>query len=184
MRKQRRGFSLLAVIVILAVLTGGLLAILHDAGVGLRQFGTARSRELIAGAMEFGVNEAMQAIQRMDPEVLIRSAADPATPEGRWNIFDTWGNDSFVCGDGNFPCASGTQAMLYPPTGPNANELSVRVGLALGQRTQAPAGEDVNTAYGYVLEIQIAVSKAGTNPDAAERSIHAIRVPNVVSHAQ
>jgi hypothetical protein len=171
------------VIIILAVLTGGLLAILHDAGVGLRQFGTARSREMIAGAMELGVNEAMQAIQRMDPEVLIRSSADTSLPGGRWNIFENWGRDSFVCNDGNYPCMSGTAPMFYPLTGPNANELSVRVGLALGQRTQPPAGEDVNNAYGYVLEIQVAVSKAGDNPDAAERAIHAIRVPNVISHS-
>jgi len=180
-RRAQKGFSLLAVIIILAVLVGGLLAILHDAGAGLKQFGVARSRELVSGAMEYGLKEAMQSLQRIDPEAPINSAGSPTG--GTWDIFQDWTHASFVCGDAGPICATPSAQMPYPPSGPNANELLVRVGLKLGQRTQPPAGEDVNSAYGYIVEVEIAVSKAGNIPDAAERAVYAVRIPHVVSHS-
>jgi hypothetical protein len=181
-RKSARGFSLLAVIIILAVLVGGLLAILHDAGAGMKQYGVARSRELVNGAMEFGLKEAMQALQRIDPTVLVTSSAN-GLPGGTWDIFTDWSRASFVCGPPGPICGTPNAQMGYPPNGPNQNELLVRVGLRLGQRTQPPAGEDVNSSYGYIVEVLIAVSKAGDVPDAAERAVYAVRIPHVVSHS-
>lgn len=184
-RHNQRGFSLLAVIIILAVLVGGLLAILHDAGAGMKQYSVARSRELVNGAMEFGLKEAMTALQRVDPAEIIRGSQNGLDGGGDWDIFFNWGRRSFVCGDVGPLCSPTTPArqMLYPPTGPNQNELTVRVGLRLGQRTQAPAGEDVNNSYGYVVEILIAVAKNGEAGVAGERAIYAVRVPSVVSHS-
>lgn len=184
-RQRQRGFSLLAVIIILAVLVGGLLAILHDAGAGMKQYSVARSRELVNGAMEFGLKEAMTALQRVDPSVLIAGSRN-GIGNGDWDIFANWGAArSFVCGDAGPLCNPATpqRQMIYPPSGPNQGELTIRVGMRLGQRTQPPAGEDVNGAYGYVVEILIAVSKNGDPSVAGERAIYAVRVPHVVSHS-
>jgi hypothetical protein len=185
-KRTTRGFSLLAVLLILAVLVGGLMTVLHDAGLGLREHGQARSKEMIAGAMEHGLTEAMDALQVMDTNALVRAlAAAGATGSGQWDIFADWTNESFVCGTPAPPCG-GSGTLSYPPPGsgsPYTGELAVRVGLRLGQKTSAPSGEDVNSAYGYVVEVQLAVSRAGSFADTAERASVGIRIPTVYSHS-
>jgi hypothetical protein len=183
----RRGFSLLPVLVILGVVVGGLGAILMSSGDDLRQSSQARTKEVMASAMEFGLNQAVEQIQRMDPETLI---AGLTTGAGRWNIFENWqGAESFVC-PGLGACIGTNRDFVYPPQFAAAErarqgdpELQVRVGLNLGQRTRAPAGEDVSSSYGYILEVQIAVSRAGSASDATERAIYGVRLPHTYSHA-
>lgn len=176
-----RGFTLIAVLLILAVLLGGLLAVLHDAGIGMREFGSARSKEMVAGAMEYGLSEAMDVLQTTDPTQLIDMLGDPTQDR---DIFTSWGNNSFICRNPAVLCTS-RASYPYPPPGsgsPYAGELAVRVGLKLGQRTRAPAGEDVNSAYGYIVEVELAVSRANSPADAAERTTVGVRIPHVYSH--
>jgi type II secretory pathway pseudopilin PulG len=165
--RSERGFVLIAVLLVVVLMVATVVVTLREASDGLRAARLSRSRELVSAAVEHGVNRAMDRIQRMDPADLL---------QGDWDIFDTATPPPGFVTDADRP-------LPYPPDGPDAGALEVRVGLRPGQRTRAPVGEDVRDTYGHIVEIQISVRAAGFGDGAEERVAVGVRVPHVSSHA-
>ncbi len=168
-RRGQRGFGLFAVILLLAVMTSAVALSFDDAVSSLQSAGGVRASEVIKGALDHGVSAALLRLQREDVATLIDSPVD-------WNLFG-----------GPVPESASREfagPFDYPATGPQAGQFRVRIGLRPGQRARAPAGEDLRTAYGQVVEVQVAVAARGVGlPPAEERVTLGVLVPRQQSHA-
>lgn len=174
-REEERGFVLLGVLLVLIVVVVTLTTTMKMTSSGQEEASKARNEEMIRASIDHGLARALSELQTMDPADLIGA-------DTRYDIFQNWQNaQDFV------------PPMSYPPNGPFANELDVRVGLAPAQRTRAPAGEDARSAYGVIVDVQISVrmdndgSNGGTargrQDDAEERVSIGVRIPANLSHA-
>lgn len=168
--RERRGFALFAVIILLAVVTAAVALSLDEAVDSIQSAGRVRTAEIIRGALDQGLTGAMQRLQQEDPATLAA---------GSWDIFN---------GDTQefYPAGGGT--LSYPATGPYAGQYRVRVGLRVGQRTRPPEGEDVTASYGQIVEIQVSVDangvNAGSNWPAEERVAVGVMLPRQAAQAQ
>lgn len=168
-RPKQRGFALFAIIILLALMTAAVALTLDDAVASIQNAGGVRASEMIKAGLEFGLDNAMIQLQQMDVATL-------ANPPPEWDIFARAENPGgplvFI------------PPVLYPAAGPYAGQYRVRFGLRPGQRTRAPAGEDVNKAYGQVVELQVGIEAIGAGiPPAEERVSVGILIPRQESHA-
>lgn len=165
---SRRGFALFAIIILLALMTTAVALSLDRAVSNIQSAGGVRASEMIKAGLEHGLDAAMANLRERD----IATLADPP-PE--WDIFagpEPNGGDEFM------------PAVTYPPAGPYANQYRVRFGLRAGQRTRAPAGEDINKAYGQIVEVQVGIEAIGMGiPPAEERVSVGVLIPRRDSHA-
>lgn len=173
-RRPPRGFALFAVIILLAVMTAAVALALDDAVESIQAAGGLRAKEMIRAGMNVGLDQAIEQVKAEDVSVL-------ASPPDAWDIFE--GTNV----DGSDPNAF-LNPINYPATGPYANQLRVRFGLRPGQRTRAPAGEDITKAYGQIVEVQIGIAANYTDanvgiPPAEDRISVGILIPRVESHA-
>lgn len=164
--RRQRGFVLISVLLVLTVMVATVGVTLREAGAGLREVRSVKSRELVLAAMEHGVNDAMDRLQAMDPAAL-------GDPRNNWDIFDA-----------AVPGQAFVGPVPYPTTGDYAGAMQVRVGLRQGQRSRPPPGEDVRTTYGHIVEIQLSVRINSFGAEAEERAAVGLSVPQVSSHAQ
>lgn len=163
--KGRRGFLLLGVIVVLALISIGVVLVNEQVVESLQTAGMLKSSEMVRGGMEMGLDRAMESLIADD-------VVDLA--ETDYDIFS-----------GPVPIGLGRDYVgpfPYPSAGASAGTLEVRVGLRPGQRTRAPAGEDVRRAYGQVVELQLSVQSQGTGPPAEERASVGVLLPRVYNH--
>lgn len=167
--RRQSGFALFAIIILLALMTAAVALSLDEAVSSLQSAGGVRASEMIKAGLDHGLDTAMLQVQQMDVGTL-------ANPRPEWDIFD-------------HAEASGSPLrfmppMLYPPTGPYQGQYRVRFGLRPGQRTRAPAGEDVNKAYGQIVELQLGIEAVGPGiPPVEERVSVGILIPRRESHA-
>jgi hypothetical protein len=166
---RTRGFGLFAVILLLAVMTAAVALSFDDAISSLQTASGVRASEMIKGALDHGVSAALLRLQREDVATLIDSPVN-------WDLFGApvpeSANREFA---GPFD---------YPTSGPYAGQYRVRIGFRPGQRARAPAGEDIRTAYGQVVELQVGVEARGAGlPPAEERVTLGVLVPRQLSHS-
>lgn len=157
-----RGFALLAVIVLLALVSTAVAISLDEAVGTIQSGGRVRSAEMIKGGLDHGLNEALDRIAVEDPASLV-------DPNNDWDIFDS-------------PSAVGANEYLgpldYPPAGPYQDQYRVRVGLRPGQVARAPSGEDVKSSYGQIIEVQISVEAVADGlPPSEERVSVGVLIP-------
>lgn len=167
-RRRQRGFALFAVIIMLALMTAAVALSLDQAVANIQSAGGVRASEMIKAGLEHGLDQAMARLEQLDIATL-------TNPPPEWDIF------------GHAEPVGGTEFMpsvTYPPAGPYANQYRVRFGLRPGQRTRAPAGEDVNKAYGQIVEVQVGIEAIGIGiPPAEERVSVGVLIPRRESHA-
>jgi type II secretory pathway pseudopilin PulG len=161
-RKRPRGFALLAVIIILAMVTTAVAISLDEAVGSIQNAGRIRSTELIKGGLDHGLSAALDTLATDDPTRL-------ADPGNDWDIFGA-------------PVPAGTREYVpnqaYPNDGPFRGQYLVRVGLRPGQRARAPQGEDVREAFGQIVEVQVSVEATGDAlPPAEERVSVGVLIP-------
>lgn len=191
-RRGQRGFALFAVVVVLATMTAAAAVALDDAVASLQSSAQVRATQLVKSAADFGMNVALLEVASLDPETLVAEAAtldlfeEPSvSPYGDW--LTTPGTNG---ADGNSPLAEllgAPEDIPYPGPGSRyEGELRIRLGARPGQRTLAPAGEDVRTAYGQVVEIQVSIEAdpASTLPPVEERVAVGVLVPHTAAHGQ
>ena len=170
--RQQRGFALIAVVILMALMTAAVAVALDDAVVAVRNGGSIRSTEIIKSGLDRGVNLAILALQDSDPSYWL------AAPD-QHDLFSNPGAtpvDVPGVGQLNF---------TYPDNGPYANQYRVVVGLRPRQRTRAPVGNNVNKGFGQIFEIQVGVSSEANSsvPPAEQRVTVGVLVPRQVSHA-
>jgi hypothetical protein len=164
---------LFAVIILLAVMTAAVALALDDAVESIQAAGGIRAKEMIRSGMNVGLDQAIERVKGEDVSVL-------SSPPPEWDIFQ----GGIIDGNPN----EFMPPMDYPVAGPYQNQFRVRFGLRPGQRTRAPAGEDVTKAYGQIVEVQIGIAANYTNasvgiPPAEDRVSVGILIPRVESHA-
>ena len=168
-RAPQRGFALFAIIILLALMTAAVALTLADAGANIQNAGGVRASEMIKAGLEFGLDQAMVQLQQTDVATL-------ANPPPQWDIF--------ARAERAGQALEFMPPVLYPTAGPYANQYRVRFGLRPGQRTRAPAGEDVNKSYGQVVELQVGIEAIGVGiPPAEERVSVGILIPRQETHA-
>jgi hypothetical protein len=174
-RRKRSGFALFAVIVLLALITAAVAMSLDEAVSSIQTAGRVRVAEMVKGGVDQGLDLAISWLQQQDPATLA-TGTDPN------DIFADPLNPDIDADNDGTPGITQT----YPTTGDYANSFRVRVGLASGQRTRAPEGEDVTKAYGQIVEIQLSVEPVpGVSlPPAEERVSVGVLIPRVSAHAQ
>ncbi len=172
---RSRGFALFAVIILMALMTAAVALALDDAVVAVRNSGGVRASEMIQSGLDRGVNLAMLAVQQSDPTSFLDFPdqfdlfAGPMNSTGASELLDVGGM---------------ALRFAYPDHGPYQGQYRVRIGLRPGQRTRAPTGENVNSSFGQVFEIQVEVAATGTGvPPAEQRVSVGVLVPRRVSHA-
>ena len=169
--RRGRGFALLVVVLVLAVLSAAVAVTLEESVDTIRSSGLARSRELVRSGLEHGLHLGVSQVQQMD-------AATLESPANDWDIFDA---------EHAIPVDLGRDFIgpfVYPPAGPYTGQYRVRVGLRPALRTRAPPGEDVRHAYGQIVEVQVGVeAQAVGMPPAEERVSVGVLLPRSVSHA-
>lgn len=166
-RKGQRGFALIVVLILLALLAATVTLALRDASTSLAETARSKSSEIVYADLSRGLSDAMAQVESIDPVALI-------DPNNRYDLFKNPPDPAFpvVLSAAN---AAGTYA------------VPITVGLRPGQRTQPPPGEDVRTSYGYVIEIQLqadvdTAAAPGLAP-AQERVSVGVRLPGVLSHS-
>ncbi len=164
-REGERGLALLQTMLVMTFVMMTMLITVRQSSEALREGAVARKQTLIQGAIEHGVDHAIDQLQQMDPAKLA-AIAD--------NYYDIFNN----------PMAAVDFAPAvppYPPAGDFAGQILVRVGMQRGQRTQPPPGEDVAAAFGIIVDLQIQVTAPeglfGSSA-AEERVIIGVRVPH------
>jgi hypothetical protein len=162
---EERGFVILTVLLVLVMMVAAVSITLKEAANSLQEASSARARGLVLGAMEHGLNQAMDQLQVTDPAVL----ADPTT---NWDIFG-----QNIVGNEFIP------PLQYPLQGELQNALQIRIGLRPGQRTRAPVGEDVRSTYGHVVEVQLSVRANTFGAGAEERTAVGVLIPHTASHS-
>jgi len=167
-RRRQRGFALFAVIILLALMTAAVALSLDQAVANIQSAGGVRASEMIKAGLEHGLDQAMAQLQQLDIATL-------TNPPPEWDIFghaEPVGGSAFMA------------PVTYPSAGPYANQYRVRFGLRPGQRTRAPAGEDINKAYGQIVEVQVGIEAIGIGiPPAEERVSVGVLIPRRESHA-
>jgi hypothetical protein len=168
-RRRPRGFALFAIIILLALMTSAVAVSLDETVANIQSAGGVRASEMIRAGLDFGMDLAMLEIQRSDVGTL-------ANPPPQWDIFSqaepSGGAIQFLA------------PVVYPPAGPYAGQYRVRFGLRPGQRTRAPAGEDVNSSYGQIVELQLGIEAIGAGiPPVEERVTVGVLIPRRDSHA-
>ncbi len=162
---QRRGFALIAVILLVALMTTAVALVNEQLVSSLRGAGTVKASEMLKGALETGLDQAID-------QALVRDVVQLA--EQDYDIFN-----------GPVPIAAGRDfvpAFGYPNSGPYQGAFQVRIGLRPGQRTRPPAGEDVRKAYGQIVELQVSVQSASNTTPAEERAAVGVLIPRVYSN--
>jgi hypothetical protein len=140
--RGRRGFAMLVVMFLLTMLALVVTMAIEQMQNGLREGGSLRAKELTTTALETALDQAMGTIETIDPYKL----SDPNNYIN-WDIFN---------GPHPSPANDFVPSLpAYPPVGPYAGTIEVRVGLRKGQRTRPPEGEDATNAYGQVFEVQL-----------------------------
>ncbi len=199
-REEQRGFALLVVVILLALMTAATALALDNAVASLKTHAGRRASEVIKSATDFGVAEAIAQLQVDDVEVINDPALYPGVPGGTdsFDIFNAAGGN--IRSVPYFPLAG---TLVYPPTsaGPSvtaafqsagfasfngiAGDYAVRIGLKPTQVARAPAGEDVRTTYGQVVEVQVAIDAvvAGV-PPVQERVSVGVLIPRKVANAK
>lgn len=160
--RSQRGFALLAIVVLLAVISAAVAVALDEAVGSMQNAGRVRAAEMIKAGLDHGLNQAMDRIATEDPVTLV----DPAND---WDIFD----NAVPVGSREF-----IGPLAYPPSGPWAGQYRVRVGLRPGQIARPPTGEDVRDTFGQVLEVQVSIEAVGDGvPPAEERVTVGVLIP-------
>ncbi len=189
--RSDRGFALFAVVVLLAVMTAAAAVALDEAVESLQSSAQVRASHLVKSATDFGLNVAMLQVAQVDADTLVGRAAEldlfeePGKPPTGTGGLSPGGNGA----DGKSPfveLVGGPDELLYPAEPSRyAGELRIRIGARPGQRTRAPAGEDVRTAYGQVVELQLSVeaNPDSTIPPVEERVAVGVVVPRTVAHS-
>lgn len=167
-RSRNRGFALLTVLFFLAVVSGAVAATLDESSENIRTAGVAKRTEMIRSGLEHGMHLGITHVRGLD-------AAMTVDPANDWDIFGTSGMARDFVGP-----------LLYPPQGRDLGRYRVRVGLRPTQRGRPPAGEDVRTSYGQIVELQVSVEDNPPGPTATteERVSVGVLIPRRVSHAQ
>ncbi len=175
-RPEQRGFVLLGVILVVAVIVATVTLSLEQSTSVLRQASGMRSAEMVSSALNHGLDAALGKLQRTDPASLIEA------PAGQWDLFDPAAPGAEWVLDEDWAAVNGTRQ--FPATGPYAGEIDVLVGMRMGQLTQAPPGEDARSGYGYVVELQVSARAAGFGREAEERVAVGVQVPHTRSYAK
>lgn len=165
--RSSRGFALFAVVLLVALLTASVSITLDESVSSIRRAGWARTNEMTQSGLEHGIEAGVRRLQETDAWFL----EDPAND---WDLFGA-------------PRPIGTEfvgPLPYPAHGPHQNQYRVRVGLRPGQRTRAPSGEDVRTAYGQVVELQVGVEAIRDfMPPTEDRISVGVLLPRSSSHS-
>lgn len=160
---QQRGLALLQTMLVITFVMMTMLITVRQSGEALREGATARKLLLVQGAVEHGVDHAIDRLQQMDP------AQIAAQPPDFYDIFENPAATDFVL------------APTYPPSGDFQDQITVRVGMRPGQRTQPPPGEDIASSFGIIVDIQVLITApAGVlgSGSAEERIVVGLRVPH------
>lgn len=181
MQRQRRGFTLVAVMIVLTVLAVTLSVTLKRSAQGLAEASRARTKELVLAAIDHGLGLALDRLQVME-------ATETSQLMDRFDYFEQPAASGVKPGYLGAPFAG---PVLYPPAGMYANAMQVTVGVVTGQKTLAPEGEDASKSFGVVMDVQIEVTlnPAGTifqtnqGEVMEQRAIIGVQIPHVVSHA-
>ena len=174
-KKSTRGFALFAVVVLMAVMTAAVALALDDAVVAVRNSSGVRASEMIQAGLDRGVNEAIAALQEVDPVQLLDAP----------QAYDLFAGPSDATSATELDVTGAPMVFPYPDAGPYAGQYTVRVGLRVGQRTRAPVGTSATNAFGQVFEIQVGVTATGPGvPPAEQRVSVGVLVPRPVSHSQ
>jgi hypothetical protein len=183
-RKGARGFALLVIVLIVALLAATVTLALREATGGLAAAGNAKSAELVYADLGGGLSQAFATIAATDPSALV----------GVGETYDIFA----ACAVATPTCHSGQpfQPGLYlqPQTTAQTADsnslygIPVSMGLRPGQRTNV-TGEDARFAYGYVVEVQLQADVDQNDPrnggavPAQERVSVGVRIPMRQSHA-
>ena len=141
-----------------------MLITVRQSSEALRESAVARKQTLLQGAMEHGIDYAINQLQQMDPAKL-------ATMQD--TLHDIFNNP-----------VSATDFVApppYPPAGDFAGQITVRVGMIRGQRTQPPPGEDIASSFGIIVDLQIQVTAMPGvfgGSAAEERIVVGVRIPS------
>jgi hypothetical protein len=160
--RSSRGFVLLVVLLIVAMLTSVVAMTLREASLGFREASRAKTSEVFHAVAQEGLETALGKLEGLDPASLETASYDIFTPGSPDPPFL-----SFTTVSGGFP-------------------FVVNVGVLRGQRTEPDPGEDVKNSYGVTLELQIQVAY---NPalyfasQQEERVVVGVRMPQQYSHA-
>ena len=180
-RMQRRrasnegGFVLITVMLVLVVMVATVAVTLKEASSGIAAASNQRSKELVHAALDHGLDVALDQLQQTDPAILGDGSVN-------YDIFDRAAPGGEFAGN---QCAEAGAdlCLMYPTVGPNQNSMIVRIGLRPGPRTRPPAGEDVNSSYGQIMEIQLSVRTSRFGAEAEERAVVGVQLPHQTSHA-
>lgn len=171
-RRREGGFALLAVIILIAVVSAAVAITLDEAVGSIQSSSRVRTAEMLKAGLDHGLSEALDQLATEDPIDIIERANDP-NQANKWDMFDE-----------NAPGAGYLQLPPYPTTGPFTGQYQVRVGLKPGQIARPPTGEDVRSANGQVVEVQISVEAVGNGlPPAEERVSVGVLVPRRSSYS-
>jgi type II secretory pathway pseudopilin PulG len=163
-KQEERGFVLVGVILVLAIIVAAVTMTLSSSTDTIREQNALRNGEIAQAALSHGLAVALEQLQQSDPVQLYEVDYDIFDPDPGVQDF--------------------TPSISYPPNGPHAGEVTIRVGLAPLQRTQAPAGEDVRNTYGYVFEVQLSAEMTGFGSAAEERVSVGVQIPHDNSHSK
>ncbi|MEQ9495745.1 MAG: hypothetical protein RIT81_02775 [Deltaproteobacteria bacterium] len=181
-RSSEGGFALLVVVILLALMTAATALSLDNAVASLRTHAGARASEMIKSAADFGVSEAIAQLQVDDVEVITNPLVYPGiAPANSFDIFNAGGE---AVSPTSYIAPMGYPPVLVPQH-PMEGDYGVRVGLRTAQRARAPAGEDVRSAYGQVVELQVEVQSVAPGvPPVQERVSVGIVIPRKVANSK
>lgn len=173
-RQARRGFTLLVVMVVMFLLGTVLLVTLRGTGSQIRASAIQRDRNLVQASAEHGLTLAMNWLATCDGDSVL-DIDELGAATASHDIFNNWAAATRLVPPAN-----------YPPNGDHQGAFEVQVGAARGQLTRPPAGEDVRTSYGQIVEVQINVRSApaaNARPVAEQRFEVGVRIPRTYSHS-
>jgi hypothetical protein len=175
-----RGFALVTVLLIIALVAATVGLALREATTGLAEAGTSKSAEIVYADLNRGMSYVMQQFAQVDPFTLV-------DPTNRFDIFKSPPDVPFISPNACLPPCTQVTALGGVVSAASPYAIPITVGLRPGQKTEPPPGEDVRTAYGYILEVQLqadidTAQSAGTAP-AQERVTVGVRIPKVLSHS-
>lgn len=153
---------MIAVMMIMGLVTAAVAMSMEDDPETIRAVASTRDQEMVTAGVEFGVAYAIDQL-----------AHRPAA------YFENLGSshDIFGGSPGAGGCASsGTDCALFsidfPLAGPDQGQYRIRIGFRPTQRGRPPAGTDVRTAYGQIIEFQISVeNQSSSNPIGEQVSV-------------
>jgi len=174
MKRTERGFTLLTVLLVLVLVLTVLVTTLRESGEALTSAAFHRDRALMSAALDVAVAAGIDELSVLDGTRLIGlgDVDDPAAP---FDLFRDWNALNFI------------PQMSYPPNsttiGETRNSMLIRVGAVRGQRVRPPPGEDVRTAYGAIVHLQVSVSANRPGAPALEQRYEVgVRLPEPGSY--